>query len=456
MKSSVERTRDLLGPADPARGFDPVPPHPVHALITRADSAPEVIVPVRPGSPAETGPPRTRPRLARRTVLLGAAAGVAGVAAGSVALGRVFRADDLPGPVLGAWGDDDVVRPLAYEFGDGAAPAADRLRDLADRITPSASDGGEGRYTAVRGRRWERTILRDVPLAQGPRPDVTGTAMPPSTPRPPGTSDPAGTASPTDTGLPPGTAYPTAAWPTNTVNTPVPPRTGVPTHTSLPTNTAVPPRTGLPVPTRTPIGPLVLDWGQGAGMVSETWSWYGPGWLAETDIRVRLEFVSADARQSWYAAHPDPIEPGRSDRGYKATYPELPAALARTTDEVVASLREANPRETVDIAVLVRQRGTDPAGRAGFLRTLADVQPHWVWRGEVVDRVGRTGVAISRPSPELGPDEPYWHAGDVVLIFDPASGELIGVERMRQADGALDEYRVFTETRRLAESGRTW
>jgi hypothetical protein len=59
--------------------------------------------------------------------------------------------------------------------------------------------------------------------------------------------------------------------------------------------------------------------------------------------------------------------------------------------------------------------------RATILRILAGV-PGFVWRGEVTDRAGRTGVAVTADEGDKQ------HHMQAVLVFDPRTGELLAHE----------------------------
>jgi hypothetical protein len=73
-----------------------------------------------------------------------------------------------------------------------------------------------------------------------------------------------------------------------------------------------------------------------------------------------------------------------------------------------------------------------PAVRASLLRVLADsaarglANAHFVDMGTVTDRAGHAGVAIGYESPESGP--PGTQTSLQVLVFDPATGALLGQE----------------------------
>src|SRR5690606_35305126 len=65
------------------------------------------------------------------------------------------------------------------------------------------------------------------------------------------------------------------------------------------------------------------------------------------------------------------------------------------------------------------------ATRAAILTVLADL-PGWSWRGEVTDRAGRDGVAVTFNDPE--------HNQEQLLIFDPATGVLLAHELVTLGD----------------------
>ncbi|MGC5020708.1 CU044_5270 family protein [Micromonospora sp. DT47] len=75
--------------------------------------------------------------------------------------------------------------------------------------------------------------------------------------------------------------------------------------------------------------------------------------------------------------------------------------------------------------------------RAEILRVLADV-PGFLWRGEVTDRAGRRGVAITFDDRE--------HDGQSLLIFDPNTGELLAHERLTLSPIRISAYKVILGT----------
>ncbi|MEV4654957.1 CU044_5270 family protein [Micromonospora sp. NPDC049301] len=75
--------------------------------------------------------------------------------------------------------------------------------------------------------------------------------------------------------------------------------------------------------------------------------------------------------------------------------------------------------------------------RAEILRVLADV-PGFRWRGQVTDRAGRKGVAVTFD------DRP--HDAQSLLIFDPKTGGLLAHERLTLAPVRISSYQVIIAT----------
>lgn len=75
--------------------------------------------------------------------------------------------------------------------------------------------------------------------------------------------------------------------------------------------------------------------------------------------------------------------------------------------------------------------------RAEILRILADV-PGFLWRGQVTDRGGRNGVAITFDDRE--------HDQRWLLIFDPNTGELLADELLTLSPVRVSSYQVILGT----------
>ncbi|MDG4802547.1 CU044_5270 family protein [Micromonospora sp. WMMD980] len=84
------------------------------------------------------------------------------------------------------------------------------------------------------------------------------------------------------------------------------------------------------------------------------------------------------------------------------------------------------------------------ATRAEILRILADV-PGFRWRGQVTDRAGRSGVAVTFDDRE--------NDAQSLLIFDPKTGELIADERLTLSPVRISAYRVILDAARTDRVG---
>lgn len=138
-----QQVRDLLGPADPARGVVvPAAPLSAHDLILRTENS----VP-----PAAL--PSSRRPASRRAVLAGAAAVVTAVAsAGLVPVLRRDAAPNEPAPQAGGI----VLQPVSYEIATDGEPAGPHLRALAVHLTDASYDRAGGRYAYQRSKSWGR------------------------------------------------------------------------------------------------------------------------------------------------------------------------------------------------------------------------------------------------------------------------------------------------------------
>ncbi|MET8364097.1 CU044_5270 family protein [Micromonospora sp. NPDC049580] len=140
----AERTRTLLGPADPARSVAVAPP-PASArdLIDRADAT-------------EPDDGRRRVRPTRRLVLT---AGTLAVAAGAVAVLQPFdeHKPDSPGGPGGAVGT--VLVPVAYQFDADPPAAGPQLRALASKIKDAEYDLHGGRYMYHHTKEWGDPVM---------------------------------------------------------------------------------------------------------------------------------------------------------------------------------------------------------------------------------------------------------------------------------------------------------
>jgi hypothetical protein len=145
MSNATQRTRALIGAADPARGAEPARPRLSAAeLIAHAETT--------------TLPRSGRPALPKRRLAI--AAGVTVLAAGTVAvvqpLGPSTLDSQLGPPAVGQGSGvaGAVLAPIAYQLDHNAPAAGPQLRALAARVGPAPYDTATGRYAYHLLRTW--------------------------------------------------------------------------------------------------------------------------------------------------------------------------------------------------------------------------------------------------------------------------------------------------------------
>lgn len=169
---------------------------------------------------------------------------------------------------------------------------------------------------------------------------------------------------------------------------------------------------------------------------SKTW---GDPTMSSENGKYSLGYTHED--ETWHAAHRSGVQrttmlpyefPDEASRDYYKTMPPPDKAPSLMTVDAVGPL----PTSRAGLArLLLAGRGTggiakavgtvysryplSRASRAMVLDILAD-ERGFQWRGEVTDRAGRRGVAITG-------DE---RGGRTVLIFDPATGALLQTEHV--------------------------
>lgn len=315
------QTRELLGPADPARALR-VPSAGATAtdLIHWAEAAPEPA----PGAgqrPTQGRPSQGRPT--RRRLVLVAVTATAVVGAAAVAYPLLRPAGDGPaGTELGA-----VAVPIAYQLTDHPPPAGEQLRELAARVIEAPYEQSSGEYAYFYRKSWG---------------DIE----------------------------------------------------------------------------------QVSPEGYRMSHVEERELWLGddgpPG--RERVTTVGIEFPDAQSRR-YFESLPNAdqlLAPSQhvSDIPAGLSWPEpLPTDRAELAERLGGAER---PSDKLLVAGYQEQLLPWQV-RAAILEILADA-PGFVWRGEVTDRAGRAGVAVSRDDTA--------HAQRSVLVFDPQTGELLAHERV--------------------------
>ncbi|MFI6783893.1 CU044_5270 family protein [Micromonospora sp. NPDC050276] len=120
----------------------------------------------------------------------------------------------------------------------------------------------------------------------------------------------------------------------------------------------------------------------------------------------------------------------------------LPPRELRPPSAVPSELRELLKVEhgagaaSKEVSTLYGRYVVPRATRAAVLRVLADV-PGFRWRGQVTDRAGRNGVAVTFDDRE--------HDAQSLLIFDPHTGELLAHERLTLSPTRISSYQVILD-----------
>ncbi|MEH1167854.1 CU044_5270 family protein [Micromonospora sp. CPCC 205539] len=323
----VERTRTLLGPADPARNAAVAPP-PV--------SAHELMAPA-----GETKGGGRRPvRPTRRLVL---AAGTLAVAVGAVAVLQPFdrATPDAPAVALGS-----VLVPVAYEFESNASAAGPQLRALAGRLVDAEYDKQDRRYMYHHTKIW-----------------------------------------------------------------------GDPVETSADGRHHI---------------AYVGEW--------KVWQAVDGADGAQVSTQLEPQYPDQASRDYWQRELKKP----RAVVGTPApTLVPLPAEELPPLPVDRSELRDLLKVEhgagavTKEVSTVYGRYVVPRQTRAEVLRVLADI-PGLRWRGQVTDRAGRRGVAVTYDDRE--------HDQQNLLIFDPKTGELLAHELLTLAPMRLSTYQVFLDT----------
>ncbi|MGW2623346.1 CU044_5270 family protein [Micromonospora taraxaci] len=321
----VERTRTLLGHADPARNADVGPP-----LV----SARELID--RVGA-TELVAGRRRVHPTRRLVLT---AGTLAVTAGVVAVLQPFDGPAPKNPEAAG----SVLVPVAYQFDADPPAAGPQLRMLADKIKDAVYDHQRGRYMYHHSKVW-----------------------------------------------------------------------GDPVMTSA-------------------------DGRHHVAHASETKLWQATdGTGNQASIQLEPQYPDQESRDYWQRESIG--RPAATGTPAPSVIPLLPEEIGPLPADP-SELRQLLKVEygagaaSKEVSRLYGQYVVPRAIRAAVLRVLADV-PGFRWRGQVTDRAGRQGVAVTFDDRE--------HDAQSLLIFDPKTGELLAHERLTLSPVRISSYKVILD-----------
>jgi hypothetical protein len=187
-----------------------------------------------------------------------------------------------------------------------------------------------------------------------------------------------------------------------------------------------------------PSGRYALSWS------SRTEVWQGAGSSRQVTTQLGVQYPDQASRDYW-TAHPEMTRPRERKGG--------PGGHAGPFPVITEDTRPPMPTTRAGLAAFLHtgdsaaaMRGTywfynryavPRATRAEILRVLATV-PGLRWRGEVTDRAGRAGVAVTYDDGA--------HDEESLLVFDPRTGELLAHEMVVLKPIHLTSYTVFLDT----------
>ncbi|MEV0427165.1 CU044_5270 family protein [Micromonospora sp. NPDC050495] len=333
----AERTRTLLGPADPARTAAVAPPRvSAHDLINQA------------GGTAMAA--RRRPvRPTRRLVL---AAGTLAVAAGAVAVLQPFDRPAPDGPRGSGSAAGPVLVPVAYQFAADPPAAGPHLRALAGRIKDAEYDHQGGRYTYHHTKVWGDPVMSSA------------------------------------------------------------------------------------------------DGRHHVAFASETKVWQAAdGTGGQVNKQLEPEYPDQESRDYWRRELDRRPAAGLHANPTMIPLPPMeltppPADPSRLRE--LLKVKYGPGAASKEVSTLYGQYVVPRAIRAEVLRVLADL-PGFRWRGQVTDRAGRAGVAVTFDDRE--------HDAQSLLIFDPETGELLAHERLTLSPVRISSYQVILDAGRTDRMG---
>ncbi|TDC66788.1 hypothetical protein E1258_01870 [Micromonospora sp. KC207] len=327
-----ERTRTLLGPADPARHSTLAPPRlSAHDLIVRAEAIAEPVAGRRQARPT------------RRLVLT---AGTLAVAVGAAAIAQTFGplSPDAPQTASPPGADSGVVLvPVAY--GSGTRDAGRQLRALASSLVDAEYDNSTGRYMYHQTKTW-----------------------------------------------------------------------------------------GDPVMTSS-------DGRHHVAFAADTRLWQAAdGTGKQVTVQLEPQYPDQESRDYWQRN----LKPKAAASATRApdSIPLPPKNLAplpsgRAQLNELLKVRFGAGTVGKEVSMVYGRYVVPRQTRAEILRVLANV-PGFLWRGQVTDRAGRQGVAITFDDRE--------HNAQSLLIFNPNTGELLAYERLTLSPVRISAYQVLLDT----------
>ncbi|MDO3703551.1 CU044_5270 family protein [Micromonospora sp. C28SCA-DRY-2] len=325
-----ERTRTLLGPADPARHSTIAPPRlSAHDLIVRAEAVAE---------------PAAHHRHARPTRRLVLTAGALTAAVGAAAIVQTFgpSTPDTSG-IAGPPGADPGVVLVPVAYGAGTRDAGSELRGLAGRLVDAEYDHRTGRYMYHHTKTW-----------------------------------------------------------------------GDPVMTSA-------------------------DGRHHVAFADETKVWQAAdGTGKQITTQLEPQYPDQESREYWQRnlKPKAPATPAPDDMPLPAEdLAPLPSGRAQLAD--LLGVRYGAGAVSKKVSTVYGRYVVPRQTRAEILRVLAEV-PGFRWRGQVTDRAGRKGVAITYDDRE--------HNAQSLLIFDPNTGELLAHERLTLSPLRISAYQVILGT----------
>lgn len=156
--------------------------------------------------------------------------------------------------------------------------------------------------------------------------------------------------------------------------------------------------------------------------VEETERWAGAdGTIVQRHTVLGAQFPNEDSRRFWQGVLGEDDVPDSGPAGSVTLLPEPTGALPTDRAGLVDLLHvaEGPAAATQPVVTAFAHHLVPRPVRADILEILADTGG-FVWRGDVTDRSGRAGVAISYDDTD--------HAQRHVLVFDPGTGVLLAHE----------------------------